>query len=132
MPDSKQSLGQRWVMVWVVGNTSMVVCWHWPNIGPTLKFQQLKNCMLLVQRWHFNYTPTVDFELWSQSWPNTCLLTVVIFLNIKYILIIQKLYNLLFNANCVILFYNNNFIIYLIILIDFDNLEFDKILEFVV
>ena len=88
--------------------------------------------MLLVQRWHFNYAPTVDFELWGQSWPNTCLLTVVIFLNIKYILIIQKLYNLLLNANCVILFYNNNFIIYLIILIDFDNLEFDKILEFVV
>ena len=31
--DTNQSLGQRWVMVWVVGNTSMLACWHWPNIG---------------------------------------------------------------------------------------------------
>ena len=37
-PDSKQSLGQRWVIVGIVGNTSLLACWHWPNIGPTLKF----------------------------------------------------------------------------------------------
>ena len=42
--DSNQSLGQRWVMVGVVGNTSLLAWWHWPIIGPTLKFQQLKYC----------------------------------------------------------------------------------------
>ena len=37
-PDSMQTLDQRWVGVGVVGNTSLLACWHWPNIGPTLKF----------------------------------------------------------------------------------------------
>ena len=41
----------------------------------------------------------------------------------------QKLYNLLFGENSVILFYNNNSMIYLVILSDFDNLKLDKILE---
>ena len=48
----------------------------------------------------------------------------VIFLNIKFILIMQNLYNLLLNGeNSVILFYNNNFMIYLVILSDFDKLN---------
>ena len=41
-----------------------------------------------------------------------------------------KLYYLLLGENSVILFYNNNFMIYLVILSDFDNLKLDKILEF--
>ena len=36
IPDSKQSLGQCWVMVVVVGNTSLFACWHLPNISPIL------------------------------------------------------------------------------------------------
>ena len=115
-PDSKQSSGQRWVMVGVFGNTSLLACYHWPNIGPTLKFQQL-----LAQRWNFNYAPTVDFELWGQCWPKTMLTdnSRVIFLSI-FILIMQKLYNLLLGENSVILFYNNIFMIkYLVILSDF-------------
>ena len=47
VPDSKQSgvgptLGNG--SLGVVGNTSLLTCWHWPNIGSTLKFQQLKPC----------------------------------------------------------------------------------------
>ena len=38
--------------------------------------------------------------------------SIVISLNIKYILIMQKLYNLCFDDNFVILFYNNDFSIY--------------------
>ena len=53
----------------------------------------------------------------------------VIFINIKFILIMQKLYNLLLGEISVILFYNNNFMIYLVILSDFGNLKLDKILE---
>ena len=53
----------------------------------------------------------------------------VIFLNIKFTFIMQKLYNSLFGENSVILFYNYNFIIYLIIISDFDNLKIDKMLE---
>ena len=41
----------------------------------------------------------------------------------------QKLYKLLLGENSEILFYNNTFMIYLVILSDFDNLELDKILE---
>ena len=41
----------------------------------------------------------------------------------------QKLYNLLLGENSVILFYNNNLMIYLVILSDFDHLKLDKILE---
>ena len=52
----------------------------------------------------------------------------VIFLNNKFILIMQKLYDLLLTENSVILFYNNNFMIYLVIFSDFDNLKLDKIL----
>ena len=37
----------------------------------------------------------------------------------------QKLYNLLLGENSVILFYNNNFKIYLVISSDFDNLKLD-------
>ena len=39
----------------------------------------------------------------------------------------QKLFNLILGENSVILFHNNNFIIYLVILSDFDNLKLDKI-----
>ena len=53
----------------------------------------------------------------------------VIFLNIKFILIMQKLFNSHIGENSVILFYNNNFMIYLVILSDFDNLKQDKILK---
>ena len=41
----------------------------------------------------------------------------------------QKLFYLLLGENSVILFYNNNFMIYLVTLSDFDNLKLDKILE---
>ena len=41
----------------------------------------------------------------------------------------QKLDNLLLGENSVILFYNNNFMIYMVILIDFDNLKLDKIFK---
>ena len=41
---------------------------------------------------------------------------------VKFILIMQKLYNLLPGENSVILFYNNTLMIYLVILSDFDNL----------
>ena len=40
-----------------------------------------------------------------------------------------KLYNLLLGENSVILLYNNNFKIYLVILSDFDILKLDKIFE---
>ena len=53
----------------------------------------------------------------------------VIFINNKFILIMQKLYDLLLTENSVILFYNNNFMIYLVIFNDFDNLKLDEILE---
>ena len=52
-----------------------------------------------------------------------------IFLKIKFILIMQKLYNLLLGENSVILFYNTNFMIYLVILSDFDNLKLHTIHE---
>ena len=45
------------VVVGVVGNTSLLACWHRPNIDPTLKFQRLKYCWSNVgtttthQRW---------------------------------------------------------------------------------
>ena len=73
----------------------------------------------------------VDFELWGQCWPKNMLAdnSRVISLNIKFILLMQKLYNLLLGENSVILFYNNNFMIYLVILSDFDTLKLDKILE---
>ena len=51
----------------------------------------------------------------------------VIFLKIKFILIMQRLFNLILGENSVILFHNNYFIIYLVILSDFDNLKLDKI-----
>ena len=41
----------------------------------------------------------------------------------------QKTYNLLLGENSVILFYNNNFMKYLVILSDFVNLKIDKIRE---
>ena len=44
----------------------------------------------------------------------------------------QKSYKLLVDGNSVILFYNNNFSIYLIVLSNIDNLKLDKILEFFV
>ena len=90
-PDSKQSIGQRWVMVGVVGNTSLLACWHWLNIVPTLKFQQLKYCC-----WP-NVRTSNTHQRWILSWPKNVLAdnSRVIFLNIKFILIMQKLYNLL-------------------------------------
>ena len=70
--NSKQSLGYRWVMVGVVGNTSLLACWHWPNIGPTLKFQQLKHCC-----WP-NIGPTTSHQRWILcSGANTYLPTVI-------------------------------------------------------
>ena len=39
----------------------------------------------------------------------------------------QKLYDLLLCEKSVISFYNNNFMIYLVILSDFDNLKLDNI-----
>ena len=54
----------------------------------------------------------------------------VIFINIKFILIIQKLYNLFFDENSVIVFYKNNLSTYLVILRDFNDLKLEwKILE---
>ena len=85
-PDSKQSFGQRWVMVGVVGNTSLLACWHWPNTEPTLTFQKFKYCC-----W-----PNVGFSTTHQRWilscganvgPKTCLPTIVVIflLKIKYL-----------------------------------------------
>ena len=73
------------------------------------------------QRWILSCGANVGYMLADNS--------RVTFLNIKFILIMQKLYNLHFGENSVILFYNNNFMIYLVILSDFDNLKLDKILE---
>ena len=72
-----------------------------------------------------------DYDLWGQCWPKNMLAdnSRLIFPNIKFILIMQKLYYLLLGENSAILFYNNNFMIYLVILSDFDNLKLDKILE---
>ena len=54
----------------------------------------------------------------------------VIFINIKFILIMQKLYNLFFYENSVIVFYKNNLSTYLVILSDFNDLKLEwKILE---
>ena len=39
----------------------------------------------------------------------------VIFLNVRVIFIVQKLYNVLFVKNSVILFFKNNFYIFLVI-----------------
>ena len=121
---------QRWVMVGVVGDTLIVgvltLAQHWTNS----KISTVE-VLLLAQRWNFNYAPTVDFELQGQCWPKNMHAdkSRVISLNFKFILIMQKLYNLLLGENSVILFYNNNFMIYLIIVSDFDNLKLDKILE---
>ena len=53
-----------------------------------------------------------------------------IFINIKFILIMQKLYNLFFDENSVIVFYKNNLSTYLVILSDFNDLKLEwKILE---
>ena len=65
----------------------------------------------------------------GQRWVMVADNSWVIFLSIKFILIMQNLYNLLLGENSVILFNNNNFMIYLVILSDFDNLKLDKILE---
>ena len=46
-----------------------------------------------------------------------------IFINIKFIVIMQKLYNLFFYENSVIVFYKNNFSMYLVILSDFNDLN---------
>ena len=107
-PDSKQSLGQRWVMVGVVGNMSFSLVQHWTKTKVSTV-----EVLLLAQRWNFNFAPTVDFELWGQCWPKNMFADNrrFIFLNIKLILIMQKLYNLLLGENSVILFYNNNFMI---------------------
>ena len=131
IPDtcSNQLFGQRWVMVGVVGNTSLLACWHWLNIGPTLKFQQFKYCCWL------NVGTSTTHQRWNlscggQFWPTNMLAdnSRVIFLNIKFILIMQTLHNLLLGENSVILF---AIIIlwYLVILSDFDHLKLDKILE---
>ena len=80
----------------------------------------------------FTYAPTVDFELWDQCWPQNMLAdnSRVIIININFILIMQKLNNLLLDENSVILYFNNNLMIYFVNLSDFDNLKPDKILEF--
>ena len=58
----------------------------------------------------------------------------VIFLNIRFILIMQKLYtsNLFFEENSVISIYKDNFSIFLqiVILSGFDNIKLGKILDF--
>ena len=55
----------------------------------------------------------------------------VIYLNIRVIFIVQKLYKLFLIKNSVILFYKNNFHIFLVILSDFDNLKLSKARFFV-
>ena len=128
IPHSKRSLGNGWSCWQHVIVGVLTLAQHWSNTKvSTVEVQ------LLAQRWNFNYVPTVDFELWGQCWPKNMLAdnSRVIFLNIKFILIMQKLYtsNLLLGENSMILFDNNNFMIYLVILSDFDNLKRDKILE---
>ena len=118
----ESQIGISWVIGGVAGNTSLLACWHWFNIGPTLKYHQLKYCC-----WSYNCVPTVVFEYWGQWWPNNpCL-------NIKVISIIQKLYNLIlyiiFDNKSVILLYKNNFNTNLVILSDFVYLTLSKILK---
>ena len=110
-PDSKQSLGQRWVMVVIVGVLTLA---QYLTNTKVSTFEIL----LLAKSLNFNYAPMMDFELWGLCWPKNMLAenSRVIFLNIKFILITQKLYYLLLGKNSVILFYNNNFMIYLVIL----------------
>ena len=100
---------------------SLLACFH--LIGPVFKL------LLLAQRWPYNYAPTVWVvgPMTVHQMLADC--SRVIFLKIKCILILQQLYNLLLDENSAILFYNNNFSIYLIILSDFDDLKLDKILD---
>ena len=50
---------------WVVGNTSLLTCRHWPNIGPKLKFQQWTYCC-----WP-NVGTTTTHQRWIFSWGAT-------------------------------------------------------------
>ena len=129
---NSQIASNRWA------NDSGWSCWQHGTVGVLTLTQHwtktkvsTTEVLLLAQRWNFNYAPMVDFELWGKCWPKNMLAnnSRVIFLNIKFILIMQKLYNLLLGDNSVILFFNNDFIIYLVILSDFDKLKLDKILE---
>ena len=47
---------------WVVGNTSLLTCRHWPNIGPKLKFQQ----------WTYCCWPNVGTTTAHQGWILSC------------------------------------------------------------
>ena len=110
-----ESLGQQWVM-------ATRHCWR-ADIGPILDQH------LSFKSWTTVVGPMLELQLrtncgfWVMGQTSR-----VIFLNIKFILIMQKLYNLLLSENSVILFYNNNFMIYLVIISDFVNLKLDKIL----
>ena len=62
-PDSIAS--NRWAnvgqyIVGVVGNT-LTLAQHWSNTKDSTV-----EVLFLVQRWLYNYAPTVDFELWGQ------------------------------------------------------------------
>ena len=75
-------------------------CWQRVIVGVLTLPQHSTNTkvstvdsLFLVRRWNFNYAPTVDFVLWGQYMLADN--SRVIFLNIKFILIMQNLYNLL-------------------------------------
>ena len=77
---------------WGVGNTSLLACWHWSNISPTFTFWQLKYCCwpnlgptTTHQRWIWGVGPVIAQHLLVDC-------NRVIFLNIRVILIMQKLY----------------------------------------
>ena len=84
-----------------------------------LNFNQLKLAPhATTQRQVLTSKTQIALSCGANVGPKTCLPTI------KFILLImQKLYNLLLGENSVILFYNKNFMIYLVILSDFHNLN---------
>ena len=101
LPDSKQSFGNGcscWQHVGVGVLTLIQSFNSWSTVlYPTLAFQLRANGGFWVVRPMLAHHMSVD---WCRC----------IFLNIKLIPIMQKLYYLLFDVISVILFYNNNFL----------------------
>lgn len=116
-------------MVGVVGNLSLIACWHCPNIGRTIKFKQLLILLSLILQLHTNSDFLVVVQMMGQLVLADC--NRVIFLNIIVISIscMQKLFNFVYN-NSVILFNKNNLSVNLkIILNNFIYFKLGKILE---
>ena len=107
------TLGNGWSCWQHVIDGVLTLTQHWTNTKVSTV-----EVLLLAQRRNFIYT----HQRWILSCganvgPKTCLPTIfsrVIFLIIKFILIMQKLYNLLLCENSVILFCCNNVMIYIL------------------